>query len=63
MLVKVVLSYYMEGEHSQGVNLPRVSGLGAGGIWVAVLNGLRDGETGEHAVETSEVEPLTPRKR
>ena len=29
MLVKVVLSYYMEGEHSQGVNNPRV--LGSGG--------------------------------
>jgi hypothetical protein len=29
MLVKVVLSYYMEGEHSQGANNPRV--LGSGG--------------------------------
>ena len=28
MLVKVVLSYYMEGEHSQGVNNPRVLGPG-----------------------------------
>lgn len=33
MLVKVALSYYMEGEHSQGASNPRVSGLGASGAW------------------------------
>jgi len=33
MLVKVVLSYYMEGEHSQGASNPRVSG--SGGKWDA----------------------------
>ncbi len=29
MLVKVVLSYYMEGEHSQGASNPRVLGSGS----------------------------------
>lgn len=35
MLVKVGLSYYMEGEHRQGVSLTRVSawGLLAWGVW------------------------------
>jgi len=41
MLVKVVLSYYMEGEHSQGASNPRVSGLGVGGAWSR--KGLRQG--------------------
>jgi hypothetical protein len=37
MLVKVGLSYYMEGEHRQGASLTRVSawGLQLGGVVVA----------------------------
>ena len=43
MLVKVVLSYYMEGEHPQGASNPRVSGPGASGAWVKEALGERFG--------------------
>jgi len=42
MLVKVGLSYYMEGEHRQGVSLTRVSawGLELGGVrWPSASGG------------------------
>lgn len=60
MLVKVVLSYYMEGEHSQGASNPRVSGLGAGWDWERV-------ETGRDLIADLRLirmlGPSTPRKR
>ena len=60
MLVKVDLSYYMEGEHSQGASNPRVSGLGAGWGWERV-------EMGHDSIAVLRLigllGPSTPRKR
>ena len=39
MLVKVVLSYYMEGEHSQGANQSK--GVWSGGEWGLLKGGGR----------------------
>ena len=55
MLVKVGLSYYMEGEHRQGVSLTRVS------AWGLELGGVR-GDRVRVVVETAG-RPLTLRKR
>ena len=56
MLVKVVLSYYMEGEHSQGANQSK--GVWSGGEW-GLLKGGGRGAAG-HVLTCGRVAVLGP---
>ena len=56
MLVKVVLSYYMEGEHSQGANQSK--GVWSGGEW-SLLKGGGRGAAG-HVLTCGRVAVLGP---